>query len=303
MQTAAESSARLNKIRKVLVWVMFGNIAVATAKILYGKISGSVSISADGLHSLTDSASNVVGLIALARAGDEADPEHPYGHHKMETAGALCIGFFIVLGLLEIAKSAYAALLHSRPLSIGNAGFGVVFGTLAVNALVTWQENLWGRRLNSPILLADARHTLSDSFATMGVLAAFVLARLGFPRADIFMAGLILVLVGRAAYLIFSQGIDVLLDRSRLDPAQIEAMVRSVPGVVDCHRVRSRGMAGAVFVDFHILVDSHLPIEQAHRITHDAEVAVRDRFPEVVDVVIHTEPASAGREPYPWEKR
>src|SRR5690348_12038752 len=97
--------ARIRSIRTVLIWVLFGNLAVALAKIIYGKVSGSVSIKADGLHSLADSSSNILGLLALAKSGDAADAEHPYGHQKLEMAGALGIGFLICIGLMEIGRA------------------------------------------------------------------------------------------------------------------------------------------------------------------------------------------------------
>lgn len=303
MTQSPHDLSRIRSIRAVLWWVLAGNLAVALAKILYGLYSGSVSIKADGLHSLADSSSNIIGLLALSRSGADADAEHPYGHRKLEIAGALGISFLICIGLWEIGRAVVLSPWSGHLVVVGPAGFAVVLLTLAVNTAVAWQENRWGRRLNSPILLADARHTFSDSLATLGVLASFILAKWGFQKADVVIALLIMLLVGRAAWIIFRQALDTLMDRSQMDPVEIEQVVASVEGVMDCHRVRSRGMAGAVFLDFHILVDSHITMEQAHKITHEVETTIRARFPDVVDVVIHTEPASDGREPYPWEAK
>jgi len=282
------------EVTRVLSVILVLNIAVAAAKLIYGMMSGSVAIRADGIHSLFDASSNVVGLIALWVAARPPDADHPYGHRKVESIAALLIGLSVTVGLLEVARSVVDAIRgHSHP-QIDALGFVVAGGTLLVNLAITAYEGRAGKRLGSEILIADSRHTLGDVFATLGVIAGFVGVKLGYPAADLAAAGVVCVLIGHTAYQIFRQSIHSLLDRAELAPAEVVEIATSHPGVVDCHAVRSRAAGGHVLVDMHIHVDPLMTVAAAHELTHEVEAALRARFPSVTDVVIHTEPAGAG---------
>ncbi len=173
MPPADSKAAADAEVRRILIAVLWLNLAVAAAKLIYGAVSGSVAIRADGIHSLFDCGSNVVGLVALWIASRPPDADHPYGHRKVESVAALLIGVSVVLGLLEVLRSIIGAILgHSHP-QIGWAGFLVAGGTLIVNLVVSAWEGRAGRRLGSELLSADSRHTLGDSIATLGVLAGF----------------------------------------------------------------------------------------------------------------------------------
>ena len=282
------------QVKRVLFVILLLNIAVAAAKLIYGMMSGSVAIRADGIHSLFDASSNVVGLIALWVAARPPDADHPYGHRKVESIAALLIGLSVTVGLLEVARSVVDAIRGQSHPQIDALGFVVAGGTLLVNFAITAYEARAGRRLRSEILVADARHTLGDVFATLGVLAGFVGVKLGYPVADLAAAGVVCVLIGHTAYQIFRQSIYSLLDRAELDPSEVIEIATSHHGVVDCHAVRSRSAGGHVLVDMHIHVDPLMTVAAAHDLTHEVEAALRARFPSVTDVVIHTEPAGAG---------
>ncbi len=282
------------EITRLLSVILVLNVAVAVAKLIYGVVSGSVAIRADGIHSLFDASSNVVGLVALWVAARPPDADHPYGHRKVESIAALLIGLSVTIGLIEVARSMVGAIRgHSHP-QIDALGFVVAGGTLLVNLAITAYEGRAGKRLRSEILIADSRHTLGDVFATLGVLAGFVGVKLGYPAADLAAAGVVCVLIGHTAYQVFRQSIHSLLDRAGLDPAEVIQIATSHPGVVDCHAVRSRAAGGHVLVDMHIHVDPLMTVAAAHDLAHEVEATLRARFPSVTDVVIHIEPAGAG---------
>ncbi len=280
-------------VRRVLWIILWLNLAVALAKLVYGMISGSVAIRADGIHSLFDSGSNVVGLVALWVASHPADAEHPYGHRKVESIAALIIGISVTAGLIEVARNMIDAVRGLSEPRIDALGFVVAGGTLVVNLAVTAYEARVGKRLGSEILIADSRHTLGDVFATLGVLAGFIGVKMGYPSADLAAAGVVCVLIGHTAWQIFRRSFHSLLDAAELDPQEVIKVALSLPGVVDCHAVRSRVAGGHVLVDLHIHVDSEMTVATAHELTHDVETALRARFPTVTDVVIHTEPSGA----------
>lgn len=278
------------EVRRVLWIILVLNAAVAAMKLAYGYVSGSVSISADGIHSFADGASNVVALIALGVAARPPDAGHPYGHRKFEVLGSLSIGVMILIGMLGIARRTFAG--DRPPLEVGVGGFAVVIITLAINFAVATYESRAGQRLRSALLQADARHTASDVMATLSVLVAFIAERLGFKGGDQGAAIFIMVLIGLASWQIFSTAIDALVDAAPMDPAAIAASTLGVAGVVDCHKVRSRGLPGEVRIDLHVQVRPDISVLDGHRISHAVQAALQDRFPDVVEVVVHTEPAS-----------
>src|SRR5690242_3874964 len=117
-----------------------------------------------------------------ARAPDE---NHPYGHDKFETLGALAIVGFLSITCFELLRSGVSALMSNRaPDRIESSDIAVITGTLAVNAFVVWYERRRGRELGSSFLLADAAHTGSDILVTLMAIASLVLTRLGWPRLD-----------------------------------------------------------------------------------------------------------------------
>lgn len=282
---------RLDGIARVL-WTILGlNLAVAVAKILYGYRSGAIAITADGIHSLLDGSSNMVGLVGLAVARRPPDANHPYGHRKYETFAALGIAGMLFLGCQKIVESAIQRVLHPQLPEITPAGFVILLGTLAVNLLVVWYERREGRRYQSELLLADATHTGSDVYASLVVLASFAAAPLRMVWIDVAAAAVIVVLIVRAGIGILKTTLSTLSDERRLPPAEVERVAGEEPGVIEAHNVRSRGPSDDIHVDLHLLVDPATPLEAAHALGHRVERRLRGHFPGVRDVVVHVEPA------------
>jgi cation diffusion facilitator family transporter len=276
---------------RVVAAILVLNLLVAAAKGIYGIWSGSLAVATDAIHSLLDAASNVVGLVALRLAASPPDPEHPYGHRKIEILAALAVGGLVAAGAVRFAWSAVEALIEGRPPPATPAiGFVVMGATLVVNVAVAVYEARKGRELGSAFLLADAGHTASDVLVTATVIASMVASRLGVTWADPVAALIVVVMIGRIAIRIVSANVGVLLDRVAIDPAEVAAIARSVPGVAGCHRIRSRGVEAATHLDMHLLVRATLTLRDAHAISHRVEDALRARFPTLVDVTIHVEP-------------
>jgi cation diffusion facilitator family transporter len=284
---------RNRKVRQVLAAILVANWAVAAAKLVFGVIHQSASVTADGLHSFIDGSSNIVGLVAMTAAARPADEDHPYGHGKFEAIASLGIGAMIGIGMLELGRMALDSLLHDRHPQVSPIMAGVMGFTLVVNLLVTRVERHYGHKLKSTLLLADANHTLSDVFVTLAVLASLGLVWLGYPRADGVVALLVMIFVALVAYGIVRQAVGILSDTARLDAAKVGQLTLSVPGVLSCRNVRSRGMEDSVYVDLKIEVAPNLTTAQAHEVADQVEQALHASFPQVVDVVVHVEPAKA----------
>jgi cation diffusion facilitator family transporter len=284
------SEVRTPAIRRVLWLILLANWAVALAKVVLGVVASSAAMTADGLHSFLDGASNVIGLVAMHYAGQPADPEHPYGHQKFEALAALAIGVMIGVGVLQLGQMAVDAIVRNIHPTVGLQSLGVMVVTVVVNLLVTRYERREGQRLGSSLLLADAQHTLSDVFVSLTVIVSLGLSWAGVGRADGVVALVVLGFVSWTGWSIIKQAAGILADMVRIDPAAVRAVCEGIPDVIRVRDVRSRGMEGSVYVDLKLDVDPQLTIERAHAASDAVELAISRAFPEVVDVVVHVEP-------------
>lgn len=279
------------QIARVL-WAILGlNLIVALAKLIYGYRSGALGLTADGVHSLLDGASNVVGLVAISAAGKPPDVNHPYGHRKYETFAALAIVMMMFFGCLEIVTGVFERFRAPAVPRIGAVGYAVIVTTLLVNVFVVWYEGRQAKALQSELLGSDAAHTGSDVLATLLVLASFVAIHFGFGWADVAAGIAIVVLIVRAGVKILQGTLSTLSDERRLDPLEVEVVAMAEPGVYEVHNVRSRGPDDDIHLDLHVLVGPATPLAEAHALGHRVEGRLRQRWPGVTDVVVHVEPA------------
>jgi len=285
------ATRRLDRIARVLWGILWLNLVVALAKLLYGWRSGAIAMTADGVHSLLDASSNLVGLVGVAVARRPPDANHPYGHRKYETFAALSVAVMLFLGCREIVHSAIARLRDPHLPAITALGFAVLGLTIAINVLVVWIERREGRRLSSELLLSDAAHTGSDVLASLLVLASFLAVRAGWVWADVAVAGVIVVLIAVAGVRILFGTLPTLADERRIAPDMVETAALEEPGVLEAHNVRSRGPRDDIHLDLHVLVDPRMEIASAHEVGHRVVRRLRDRWPGVTDVVVHVEPA------------
>ncbi|HEY2956149.1 MAG TPA: cation diffusion facilitator family transporter [Candidatus Eisenbacteria bacterium] len=286
-------SDRMQRARRItaVMWdILALNLAVAIAKLIYGSRSGAIAMTADGMHSMLDAASNVVGLVGIYAARKPPDADHPYGHRKFETFAALGIVAMMFLGCQEIVTSAIDRLRHPLVPEINWLGYAIIGTTLAINLLVVAVERLEGKRLQSELLISDATHTASDLGASLLVLASFLATRFHLGWVDVAAAAAIVLLILKSGITILRGTLSTLADQRRIEPAEVEAVALEERDVLEAHNVRSRGSLDDIHLDLHILVDPALAISDAHRVGHRVERRLRARWPGLTDVVVHVEP-------------
>jgi cation diffusion facilitator family transporter len=286
--------ARYAAVSRVLRFVLVLNLLVAVAKIALGYLSGSVSVLSDGFHSLTDSASNVVALVGVRVAQQPPDADHPYGHRKFETMASVGILLFLLLVLVQILSAAVERLRTPQTPDIHALTFVVMGATLAINVGVMTYERRQGRQLLSEVLLADARHTQSDLLTSATVIAALMGVRLGYPLLDPIAALIVSGFIAYACWEIFQDTTRILADEIVIASDDLRDVVLTVPDVLGCHQIRSRGSADHVFVDLHIWMDPAMRLDRAHDVSHVVKDRIMTRFPQIKDAVIHIEPPPRG---------
>ena len=284
-----------NSRAKKAIWtlwiIMFLNIFVAAFKIIIGTIVCSGSILADGYHSLSDGSGNIVGIVGLSIAGRPIDNNHPYGHKKFETISSMIIGFLLFAVASEVLYNSILHIIQPKIPRITTASFVIMIFTLCINFLVTKYEHYRGIKLCSDVLLSDSQHTKSDLFITTGVLITMLLLKLGCPPiVDGIVSGIIALFIYKASISIFLDASNTLTDTAVLNSDEICAVTMSCDGVMECHKIRSRGRRDEVFIDLHIMVTPDMQVTAAHNLQHKIENELKSKFGNHVSVIIHVEP-------------
>lgn len=295
MQQALDIQRRGWEIKKVLLTVLTLNLVVSVAKIVIGTMSGTASVRADGIHSIFDSAGNLAGIIGISMAARPADANHPYGHAKFETIASLVIGLMLLVAAWEVGGGAVATLMSGQVVeaTVTPLSFGIMVATLVVNVSMTAYERRAGKRLGSAVLGADSKHTLSDALVTVSVIVGLVFVHFGFAIADTIATLVVTVAICATALDVLGDVQRTFSDCLRIDPDKIRASAMEVPGVVQCHHIRTRGLENEVYADLHVLVDPAANITEAHGVANAVEAKVKARFKQVKEVMVHLEPADA----------
>ena len=293
------ASDNRSEVRKVLIVTLLLNLLVMGLKAVVGLSIGSLSLQADALHSVTDSANNVLGLATSQLSSPKPDREHPYGHQKFEALGALGIAAFLGIACFEILQGAVERIFQGiTPITITIPELWLLVLVLGINIFVAFYERGVGKRVNSAILIADAQHTMSDVWITITVLAGLLgvwqAKELNFPQLqwlDVVLAFPVAFLVFRSGWEVIKDNLPWLVDEMAIAPEAIHRIVMTVPGVINCHEIASRGLLGRqVFIEMHLIVDAK-DVATAHKITEAVEAALEERF-SPVRVLIHVEPPS-----------
>lgn len=279
----------------MLIVTLVLNLLVMGIKAVVGTLTGSLSLLADALHSVTDSANNILGLVTNQMASPQPDREHPYGHQKFDAIGALGIAAFLGVACFEILKSAIDRIWHGgNSVNISGNELWILLGVLGINIFVTFYERNVGRRIGSSILVADAQHTMSDVWVTILVILGLIGVSLSDRFAplqwlDVALAFPVALLVFSSGWKVLQENLPWLVDRMAIAPEAIHAIAMQVPGVLNCHDIASRGVVGRqVFIEMHAIVDA-TDVETAHQITEAVEARLSERF-SPARILIHIEP-------------
>jgi cation diffusion facilitator family transporter len=280
------------EVRRVLLITLFLNLFVMALKATVGWTTGSLSLLADALHSITDSANNVLGLFTSRLSSPFPDRDHPYGHHKFEAVGALGIAAFLGIACFEILQSAIERILspgHST-VSISAPELWLLMLVLGINIFVTYYERRVGHRIGSTILIADAYHTMSDIWVTISVLIGLVGIWIwNLQWLDVILAFPVALMVFWSGWQVIRENLPWLVDEMAVAPEAIHSLAMQVPGVVNCHNIASRGVVGRqMFIEMHLIVNA-MDVETAHRITEEVETLLEQQYAPV-RVTIHVEP-------------
>ncbi|MDB4905818.1 MAG: cation diffusion facilitator family transporter [Gemmatimonadetes bacterium] len=279
-------------MRTVLLRVLALNAIVVMVKLYVGLRTGALTVLGASLESGLDLLNNVIALTVVRVAAQEPDEDHPYGHDKFETLGALSVVGFLSISCFELLREGVAAFMHGgMSPHVGRIDVGILVATLFINAFIVWYENARGKQLGSALLVADAAHTRGDLFVTFLALLSLGTARFLEGRLDAVLAVLVALVIAWSGWQILRASIPVLVDERAVEAAELRRIVSTVPEVREVRSVRSRfTSSGLLFAEVTIAVRHDVTVKEAHDLS-DAVEAVIERELGAAQVTVHVEPA------------
>jgi cation diffusion facilitator family transporter len=277
-------------VRRVFIGLLVANVTVVGAKLFVGLVSGSLAILGSALDSSVDALNNVLALLVVRVAARRPDEDHPYGHGKFETLGALAIVGFLAITCFELVRGAVNELLAgAHPVAVTDLQLALLILTLGVNVLIAWYESRRGAELGSSLLVADAAHTRADVLLTAGVLIGVLFAREGWWWIDPVVAIVVALVIVAVAYRILQRTVPVLVDQRALPTSDIQQTAQAVPGVKSAYGIRSRGPSDLRYAEVTIAVDRSADVTAAHAIADEVEDRLK-RDLQFHEVTVHVEP-------------
>ncbi|MDF2939775.1 MAG: cobalt transporter [Gammaproteobacteria bacterium] len=268
------------------------NSLLALMKISLGLLGSSSALFADGIHSLADLLVNAMVFVANHYSRLDPDENHPYGHWRFETVATFGLGLFLVLVGLGIGFDAIYRITHHLTDKPDEFTIWVaVISILANESLFRYTLNL-AKQINSDLLKANAWHSRSDSWASLIVLAGLLGAFAGFPFLDevaaLVVAFFIIRMGGNWGWKALEELSDAGLSQDELK--KVEQTIMSLTGVKHLHQLRTRKMAGRVFLDVHVLIEPYyVSASEGHFVAQSVQVILAKNFPDIEDVTVHVD--------------
>lgn len=287
---SGETGDRLRALNRVTLLAAIVNSLLVVVKSAAGLLGGSSVLIADAAHSLSDLATDVVAFLSLRVAAKPPDEEHPYGHGRYETVGTAILGLVLLGVAVAIAweaSSRFAESVVPARITLWVAGLSIVPKEWLYQITVRA-----GRRLESPLVVANAWHHRSDALSSVAALAGIAGARMGFPILDPAAAVVVAAMIAMMAVSLLAGAIrevtDTALQRDML--RDLGAGIRRLPGVVSLHELRARRMGPRVLVDLHVQVDAATTVSDGHQVAERVRQFVFREHRGISEVLVHIDP-------------
>lgn len=284
-------SQRVKDGVKVTRNTILGNIFLSVIKILFGLLSSSTAIIADGIHSLSDVISSIGVIIGFVLSSKEADKEHPYGHDRIESLTALFLSVLLFIVAIGIGYEGIKSIAQKNYSVPGNLAIVAAIISIVSKEAMYWYTIKYAKKLNSSSLKADAWHHRSDSFSSIGALIGIIVAKLGFKMGDPLVSIIICILIIKVSYDICKESIIQLIDQSASDE-QVEIIanrILSIEGVIRIDELRTRQYGSKLYVDVEIAVDESLTVKEGHEIAKNVHNKIEEDL-NIKHCMVHVNP-------------
>ena len=279
---------------KVSIISIIANVVLAAFKLVAGVFAHSGAMISDAIHSASDVFSTFVVMIGIKIASKEPDEEHPYGHERMECVAAIILATILCITGLGIGKNALKFITgNSSEVSVpGMLALVAAIVSIIVKEAMFWYTRHYAKMIDSGALMADAWHHRSDALSSIGAFIGIIFARMGYVMMDSIACLVICVFIVKAAYDIFKDAIDKMVDKScSLEvEAEIRTIVMSVDGVKGIDSLSTRLFGNKMYVDIEIRADGEKTLNETHEIAEAVHDSIEAQFEKVKHIMVHVNP-------------
>lgn len=272
------------------------NFVLSVFKLLAGILANSGAMVSDAVHSASDVFSTIVVIIGIKLSGRESDKEHPYGHERMECVAAIVLATILAATGLGIGYSALKTIISGNYADLEAPGMlalvAAIVSILVKEAMYQYTKVV-AKKIDSSALMADAWHHRSDALSSIGALVGIAGARLGFPIADAVASLCICFFIEKAAYDIFKDAVDKMVDKACDDEmeSELKECALAQEGVLGVDLLRTRVFGNKIYVDIEISADGDKTLREAHGIAERVHDSIEQNFTKVKHIMVHVNPA------------
>lgn len=290
-----KKTALVNEFEKTAIRVslvsIIGNSLLSLFKIIAGIFAYSGAMISDAVHSASDVFSSIVVIIGVKIAAKESDKDHPYGHERFECVVAIVLAVILLICGLFIGHTAIEKIGADNAKAItvpGMLALVAAIASIVLKEAMYWYTRFYARRFDSGALMADAWHHRSDALSSVGALIGIAGARMGFPLMDTIASLVICIFIVKAAYDIFKDAIEKMVDRSCGDEMEKEIVefAMNQKDVLKVESIQTRVFANKIYVDIDICADGGISLTKSHEIAGSVHDAIEHKFEKVKHISV-----------------
>ena len=280
---------------KVSVTSLIANFILSIFKLFAGVVASSGAMISDAIHSASDVFSTIIVMIGIKMSVKEPDKEHPYGHERIESVAAIVLATILFITAIGIGQSGLNKIISGNFENIETPGVLALIAaiiSLVVKEAMYWYTKINAKKINSTALMADAWHHRSDALSSVGAFIGILGARMGLVILDPIASIVICFFIAKAAYDIFKDAIDKMVDKSCDEKTEYEIkdLALKQNGVIDIHKLKTRMFGNRIYVDIEIVADKESTLEQAHSIADKVHDEIEKEFSEIKHIMVHVNP-------------
>lgn len=281
--------------KRVAFITILQNALLSVFKLIAGVVAHSNAMISDAIHSASDVFSTIIVLIGVKLASKESDKEHPYGHERLECVAAIVLAMVLFVTGIEIGKQAVKDIVAGSYSTLqvpGTLALVAAIVSIVVKEIMYWYTRYNAKIIDSSALMADAWHHRSDALSSVGALIGIGGAMLGYPVMDSIASLVIFVFIAKAAYDIFKDAVDKMVDHSCDEKTEdaLRKCVLSHSEVKDIDLLQTRIFGNKIYVDVEIQVDGTYMLQESHRIAEEVHESIEKNFPKVKHIMVHVNP-------------
>ena len=302
INTMAASAVSEDEFKKVANKVSFitivQNVLLSVFKLFAGIFAHSNAMISDAIHSASDVFSTIIVIIGVKLASKKSDKEHPYGHERLECVAAIVLSIVLLYTGIKIGSQAVKDIIGGNYQNLQKPGMLALVAavvSIVTKEIMYWYTRHYAKKIDSSALMADAWHHRSDALSSVGALVGIGGAMMGFPVMDSIASIVIFVFIAKAAYDIFKDAMDKMVDHSCDDETEKEMrdFVLAQKEVLSVDLLHTRIFGNKIYVDVEIGVNGSYTLRQAHEIAEEVHEGIEKKFPKVKHVMVHVNPEDA----------